>query len=102
MSWDMTPSSLKMESKESVFSGNVSNEIDLVMLDYKMPRMNGVEAFGEFIRIKPDVKVMICSGYTEDTVMQSFPDRHPNGVLHKPYSLGALRAELARLLETTD
>ncbi len=78
------------------------NEIDLVMLDYKMPRMNGVEAFGEFIRIKPDVKVMICSGYTEDTVMQSFPDRHPNGVLHKPYSLGALRAELARLLGTTD
>jgi two-component system, cell cycle sensor histidine kinase and response regulator CckA len=78
------------------------NEIDLVMLDYKMPGMNGVEAFREFIRIKPDVEVMLCSGYTEDVVMQSFPGKRPAGILHKPYSLGALRAELRRLLGTED
>ena len=48
------------------------NEIDLVILDFAMPRMNGVEAFEELIRIKPDVKVILCSGYTEEAVMKSF------------------------------
>ena len=76
------------------------NEIDLVMLDFAMPKMNGVEAFGELIRIKPDVKVILCSGYTEDVVLESFPDQRPAGVLHKPYKMEALKAELERLLET--
>lgn len=30
------------------------NEIDLVILDFVMPKMNGVEAFGGLTRIKPD------------------------------------------------
>jgi PAS domain S-box-containing protein len=74
------------------------HEIDLVMLDFAMPKMNGVEAFGELIRIKPDVKVILCSGYTEDVVLESFPDQRPAGVLHKPYKMEALKAELERLL----
>ncbi len=68
------------------------------MLDFAMPKMNGVEAFGELIRIKPDVKVILCSGYTEDVVLESFPDQRPAGVLHKPYKMEALKAELERLL----
>lgn len=79
------------------------NDIDLVMLDFKMPRMNGVEAFGELIRIKPDVKVILSSGYTEDVVIEKFsgPSR-PAGVLHKPYDIETLRSELVRLLGTVD
>ena len=78
------------------------NEIDLVMLDFKMPKMNGVEAFWELIRIKPDAKVILCSGYTEEAVMQSFPEQHPAGVLHKPYNMEDLKGELVRLLGTGD
>ena len=60
--------------------------------------VHGVEAFGELIRIKPDVKVIISSGYTEDVVMRSFTGQRPAGVLHKPYKMEALKAELDRLL----
>ncbi len=76
------------------------NDIDLVLLDFAMPRMNGVEAFGELIRIKPDVKVILSSGYTEDVVSKSFPGPKPVGFLNKPYKLEALKAELDRLLGT--
>jgi PAS domain S-box-containing protein len=76
------------------------NEIDLVILDFAMPKMNGVEAFEELIRIKPDVKVILSSGYTEDIVLQSFPDRRPAGILHKPYKTEDLKAALDRLLGT--
>jgi len=70
------------------------NEIDLVMLDFVMSKMNGVEAFGELIRIKPDAKVLLSGGYTEDVVMQSFSDQRPNGILHKPYNMEILKTEL--------
>jgi CheY-like chemotaxis protein len=72
------------------------------MLDLAMPKMNGVEAFGELIRIKPDVKVILSSGYTEDVVMRSFPGKRPVGVLHKPYKMEELKGELERLLGTRD
>ncbi len=86
------------EEAIGVFRERLS-EIDLVMLDFAMPKMNGVEAFKELIRIKPDVKVILSSGYTEDVLLQSFPDRRPAGVLHKPYKMEALKAKLDRLLE---
>ncbi len=79
-----------------------SNEIDLVILDLAMAKMNGVEAFGELISIKPDVKVILCSGYTEDAELQSFPGQRPAGVLHKPYKMENLKRELERLLGATD
>ncbi|MHB8203027.1 MAG: PAS domain S-box protein [Desulfomonilaceae bacterium] len=89
------------EEGVSVFRERL-NEIDLVMLDLKMPRMGGVEAFEELIRIKPDVRVILCSGYTEDVVMESFPGQRPAGVLHKPYNMEDLKGELDRLLGAAD
>ncbi len=63
-----------------------------------MPRMNGVEAFGELIQIKPDVKVILSSGYTENMAAKSFPGHKPAGFFNKPYKLDTLKAELERLL----
>ena len=85
------------EEGVSVFRERL-NEIDLVMLDFKMPKMDGVEAFGELIRIKPDVKVILCSGYTEDAVIEMFPGHRPAGVLHKPYNMEDLKGKLEHLL----
>jgi CheY-like chemotaxis protein len=75
-----------------------SNEIDLVLLDFVMPRMNGVEAFEELIRIRPDLKVILSSGYTEDVVIRRFPGPKPAGFLNKPYKIEVMKAELDRLL----
>lgn len=77
------------------------NEIDMVLLDYVMPRMNGIEALDELIRIKPDVKVIFSSGYNEDIMRERFPGPRPASILHKPYDMDILKAELDRLLGTT-
>ena len=87
------------EEGVSVFSAH-SNEIDLVLLDFLMPRMNGVEAFEKLINIKPDVKVILSSGYTEDDVWKSFLGKRPAGFLNKPYKAEAVKDELDRLLGT--
>jgi two-component system, cell cycle sensor histidine kinase and response regulator CckA len=60
--------------------------------------IHGVEAFGEVIRLKPDVKVILSSGYAEGVLLESFPGKRPAGVLHKPYKMEVLKAELERLL----
>ncbi len=70
------------------------------MLDFKMPKMNGVEAFDELIRIKPDVKVLLSSGYSEDVALESFPGQRPAGVLRKPYNIEDLKSELDCLFGT--
>ena len=36
-----------------------SNEIDLLIMDLGMPKMNGVEAFEELIRTNRDAKVLL-------------------------------------------
>jgi two-component system cell cycle sensor histidine kinase/response regulator CckA len=78
------------------------NEIDMVLLDFVMPRINGIEAFEELIRIKPDVKVIFSSGYAKDLIRQRFPGCQPASILHKPYDMDILKAELERLLGTAD
>lgn len=75
-------------------------EIDLVLLDFVMPRMNGAEVFNELTRIRPDVKVILGSGYTVDVVLQSFPEQRPSVIFQKPYNMEVLKAELDRLLGT--
>ena len=42
-----------------------AGEIDLVMLDSRMPRMGGAQALHELRRLQPDVKVILCSGDSE-------------------------------------
>ena len=44
------------------------NRIDVVLLDLIMLKMDGFEAFAQLIRIKPDVKVVINSGFAISAV----------------------------------
>ena len=38
---------------------------DLVVTDYRMPRMNGVEMIAEIRKIKPQARVILLSGFVE-------------------------------------
>jgi two-component system, cell cycle sensor histidine kinase and response regulator CckA len=71
-----------------------SDEIALVILDLTMPRMDGREAFALIHKLKPDVKVILSSGYSEQDSVPEFMGKGLAGFIQKPYQL----KELTRLI----
>ena len=61
-------------------------QIDLVVLDSTMPRMNGEETFLELRRLNPDVQIILCSGYTEREVTARFDGKGLARFIQKPYT----------------
>ena len=76
-----------------------SDEIACVLLDLTMPLMDGIEAFRELRRIKPDVRVILASGYHEQEATRRFAGGGWAGFLSKPYQMTTLIDELKRVLK---
>jgi len=61
-----------------------------VLLDLTMPRMDGEQCFGELRRIRPDVRVLLSSGYNEQELETRFVGHGLAGFIQKPYRVSAL------------
>ena len=66
------------------------SEIDLVMLDLLMPEMGGIEAYHELRKIDSYVPIVICSGYSEESVADITSTDINTCFIHKPYNPGDL------------
>jgi len=73
-------------------------EVRCVILDLSMPTMDGAEAFREMRRVRPEVKVMLSSGYDEQHVVQEFDGKGLAGFIQKPYQVATLEAKLREIL----
>jgi two-component system cell cycle sensor histidine kinase/response regulator CckA len=62
-------------------------KIDLVILDYYMPQLDGAKTFEWLRKLNPDVKVLICSGADEFKLRQLQTQHAIHGYIHKPFRL---------------
>jgi len=76
-----------------------ADEIVCVLLDLTMPHMDGAETFRELRRLRPDVAVLLCSGFDEHVATQSFAGEGLAGFLQKPYNMAELRKKLLVMLD---
>lgn len=76
------------------------DEIIAVILDMTMPRMNGEETLREIRRLRPDIPVILSSGYTQEQTFERFREKGYSGFLKKPYPPGNLVESLFAILET--
>lgn len=75
-----------------------AGDVRLVLLDMTMPRMGGEEAFGELRRIRPDVPILLSSGYNEQDAVERLAGHGYTGFIQKPYTPTELMARIAEIL----
>jgi CheY-like chemotaxis protein len=70
----------------------------VVLLDLTMPHLNGEDALRELRSIRPDIPVLLMSGFTAENVRLGFDRVNPNGFLQKPFKPEDLRESLRSIL----
>jgi two-component system, NtrC family, response regulator HydG len=65
-------------------------DFDVVIMDIKMPGINGVESFIEMKKIRPGVAVIMITAYSIDSLIQKALDEGAYSVLKKPLNMNAL------------
>jgi len=72
----------------------------LVLLDLTMPRLDGEETFRRLRALKPDVRVVLMSGFNKVEAINRFLGKGLAGFVQKPFEVATLIAELRRVLES--
>jgi CheY-like chemotaxis protein len=67
---------------------------DVVLLDLSMPRLSGTEALREIRRIDPNIHVVMMSGFTAETSIESLRAAGAAEFVAKPYAIATLRNAL--------
>ncbi|MGM0578144.1 MAG: CHASE domain-containing protein [Myxococcota bacterium] len=62
-----------------------ADAVDVVLLDLTMPKRDGVEVLRMLRGIRPDVPVVVSSGYSRQEVMATFQEERPDGFIQKPF-----------------
>jgi two-component system chemotaxis response regulator CheY len=73
----------------AVIHGGAS--VDLVITDYHMPGMHGLELAGRLKRTAPAVPVIMCSAFAGQDICRDALAIGVAAIVEKPYSLQALR-----------
>ncbi len=78
---------------------NPNKGIDLVIIDLIMPGMDGGQTFDQIREIRPQIPVMLCSGYALDGYASEIMSRGCNGFIQKPYNLSELSKKIRKILD---
>jgi CheY-like chemotaxis protein len=64
--------------------------IDGVLLDMIMPDLNGRQVLAELKKIRPDIKVILSSGYSLNGLGETDLEAMEDGFIQKPYKIEQL------------
>ena len=67
-----------------------------MLLDLTMPKMGGEETFRAIRQISPGIRVILSSGYSEETATGRFAGLGLAAFIQKPYQLDTMIATLRR------
>ena len=86
-------------AEDSLKLAQFTDRIDLMVSDVIMPEMNGRQVFNRLREIRPDLKALFMSGYTEDIIAhQGILDKGLH-FISKPFSEVTLSRKVREALE---
>ncbi|WP_236025831.1 ATP-binding protein [Geomonas azotofigens] len=74
------------------------DDIACVLLDLTMPNLDGEQTFRALRALKPDVKVIMSSGYNEQEVSLKLAGAGLSGFIQKPYKVAEMSKKLSEVL----
>jgi PAS domain S-box-containing protein len=84
---------------EAVDAANgFDGSIDLALLDLKLPDMEAMNVYNELKKVRPEVKVIVYSGYSQEGPAQEILDAGADAFIQKPFSMEALSKTIEETL----
>ncbi len=85
------------EAIDLLISGGA--DVRAVLLDMAMPEVAGDEALPVIVKLRPDIQVIVSSGFSDSEVKEHFSAMHVRSFLPKPYNGEQLLAHVLAALE---
>ncbi|MFC1835342.1 PAS domain S-box protein, partial [Thermodesulfobacteriota bacterium] len=83
-----------------IYSQNV-DVISLVILDLVMPEMSGKKCLEELLKIDPNARILIASGYSANGPTKDALDRGATGFISKPFDLKQILLAVRNALDAS-
>lgn len=78
----------------------IKEPFDAVILDLTIPGgMGGKETIKEMLELDPNVKAIVASGYSNDSVMANYKDYGFKGIITKPFDIKKLSEVISQIIE---
>ena len=74
------------------------NRIDVVLLDMTLPGLSGRELLTEFRRLKPGVKIILTTAYSEAEISATLGKHPSSNFIRKPYKSDDLTNLIRKVL----
>ena len=75
------------------------DKFDLVITDQTMPHMTGVQLAGELKNIRPDIPVILCTGFSENINEENYASKGINSFIMKPLGIDEIARAVRRILD---
>jgi two-component system cell cycle sensor histidine kinase/response regulator CckA len=82
-----------------ILESKKGDNIDLVIIDLVMPDVDGMELAGKILKKRPNIRVLVMSGYADDVVVHGVFESDNVDFLAKPFSIRDLFARVTALLK---
>jgi CheY-like chemotaxis protein len=79
--------------------GNDPDKFDLVITDLAMPKLPGDKFAAELIKIRPDIPILLYTGFSETLSDDKVASLGIKGCLTKPIGMQALSLKIRELLD---
>ena len=75
------------------------SKFDLIITDQSMPNMSGIELISEVLKIRPDMPIILCSGYSSKVSSDNASEKGISKYIDKPYSKEILSEAIRGVLD---
>ncbi len=80
---------------------NNKNEVDLIILDIVMPKIDGGDTLDKLQELNPQVKVLLSSGYSIKGRVSELLKRGGCDFIQKPFTLNVISKKIREVLNAT-